>query len=69
MIGSDSAIMQKIFRRFEVGLFACVWRPLCMHVAATSAQLACNKNLNKKLKTQLKNLKFYKTLGLAMAYS
>jgi len=36
-----------------------------MRVAATSAQLACNKNLNKKLETQLKNLKFYTTLVLA----
>ena len=69
MIGSDSAIMQKIFRRFEIGLFACVWRPLCMRVAATSAQLECNKNLNKTLKTQLKNLKFFTTLVLAKAYS
>jgi len=40
-----------------------------MRVAATWAQLACNKNLNKKMKTQLKNLEFYTTLVLAKAYS
>jgi len=49
--------------------FSCVWRPLCMRVAATKAQLAGNKSLNKRMKTQLKNLIFYKTLVLAKAYS
>jgi hypothetical protein len=47
-----------------------IWnRPLCMLVAATWARLSCNKNLNKKIKTQQKSLKFYKTLVPAQAYS
>jgi len=40
-----------------------------MRVAATWAQLACNKSLNNKMKAQLKNLKFYTTFELAKAYS
>jgi len=40
-----------------------------MRVAATWAQLAVNKNLNRKIKTELKNLKFYTTFVLAKAYS
>ena len=72
MIGEDLAICNKLLKDLKYaslhavgGHFAWVWRQLCMGVAATWAQLPCNKNLNKKMKTQLKNLKFYTTLVLA----
>ena len=69
MSGAVLAIWQKIVVRFEIGLFACVWLPLCMRVAAPWAKLASNKSLNKKMKTQLTNLKFHTTLVLVVVYS
>jgi len=39
-----------------------------MRVAATWEQFACNKYFNKKVRTQLKNIKFYKKTGCYKAY-
>ena len=52
----DLVGLQKIVKRCEMGTLACAWRPLCMHVVATWKQFASNKFLNKKMRTQLKNI-------------